>query len=274
MSPAATATMPAPVSPTPLSPPLPSMPPPHHACPMHTTSPSNPSSPPLQHGRPARQLSPYHPQPHHSGDSPDAHINATLREPFLVDVQNFASRRLDDNSWSEFEQMLLHWAGQIQTLTDNQRPNNNTMHAATRQYAARCRRSTHPSHVTSPQSAPNSTPPNRTRADVTPLQQPSSQRSGHQRLAERSRLLQRLYRQNPGACMRKILDDKPQCNCNIPGEDLTVHFTQHVRSCRPADNCAELAPGARNVRRHHGQQHLPIRSTGTTEESEEIGPWF
>ena len=138
--------------------------------------------------------------------------------------------------------MLLHWATQIQMATDTRQPTSASMHTATRQYASRRRRRSRATTQSSPSIpvAPDTIPPTISEPLTTEtapsqhnLPQSISQRSGRHRLAEQYRAFQRLYRQNPGACMKKILNDKPPCYCAIPDEELTVHFTTSYAAAVP-----------------------------------------
>ena len=182
----------------------------------------------------------YHPSA--ECNTPEAQVNSTLREPFLNDVHRFTTRPLDAAAWCEFEQVLLHWVTQIQMATDTRQPTSASMHTATRQYASRRRRRLRATTQSSPSIpvAPDTILPTISEPLTTEtapsqhnLPQSISQRSGRHRLAEQYRAFQRLYRQNPGACMKNILNDKPPCYCAILDEELTVHFTTSYAAAVP-----------------------------------------
>eukprot|EP00731_Ephydatia_muelleri_P021513 Em0014g104a len=57
--------------------------------------------------------------------------------------------------------------------------------------------------------------------------------SGHAKRATKSSFLQRLYRINPGACIRWLLDDKPPVYCTIIEEGITSHFAGTYAAAPP-----------------------------------------
>ncbi|KAL5509843.1 hypothetical protein EMCRGX_G005280 [Ephydatia muelleri] len=56
------------------------------------------------------------------------------------------------------------------------------------------------------------------------LGRPNNRASGYARRAARAKVLQRLYQANPGACMRRLLDNTPPVYCNIGEQELVAHY--------------------------------------------------
>eukprot|EP00731_Ephydatia_muelleri_P013789 Em0007g1099a len=78
--------------------------------------------------------------------------------------------------------------------------------------------------------ARDETPSDATTSNSSPAGRPEDRRyrrraSGRQRKAAKAKQQQRDYRLNPGACIRKILNDTPPVYCTIPEADLVNHFT-------------------------------------------------
>ena len=154
-------------------------------------------------------------------------MDETLRQPFYQELTPFTGRRLGNFEWVAFEEVLSRWSTAITKVVraQHQRPRNPTS-----QWARRRRRREQDG---SPEVRPN-TPPATTDSPPHPSQPtdtqdptaPSNNRaSGWARRAAKSKRLQRLYRVNPGACMRHLLDNTPPVHCAIPESDQVAHFS-------------------------------------------------
>ncbi|KAL5510004.1 hypothetical protein EMCRGX_G005468 [Ephydatia muelleri] len=90
---------------------------------------------------------------------------------------------------------------------------------------------------------------------------PSNHRaSGYARQAARAKVLQKLYQANPGACMRRLLDNTPLVFCNIGEQELVAHYTATLAEPPPlGPPPAWLFPD-----RHPGDTEVP----GATDEGD------
>ena len=150
-------------------------------------------------------------------------LDTSLRRPFLLDLAPFANRLLSDLEWSVFEETINRWSLAIQAAT-----------------SVRQQRSPHPSagwnrrkqrrSGSGPQTSPQAS------ADESVQAAPvnSTRRaSGWSRRAAKAAECQRLYRRNPGECVRRLLDDKSPVYCAIPEADLITHFGNTYATAPP-----------------------------------------
>ncbi|KAL5510051.1 hypothetical protein EMCRGX_G005521 [Ephydatia muelleri] len=64
---------------------------------------------------------------------------------------------------------------------------------------------------------------------------PNNRASGYARRAARAKVLQKLYQANPGACMRRLLDNTPPVYCSIGKQELVTHYTTVLAEPPPLD---------------------------------------
>ena len=151
-------------------------------------------------------------------------MDLTLRLPFHNELLPFAGRTLGEFEWVAFESTLERWTTAIKEVVTAQ--SHHPSHA-TSQWACRRRRrqAENPSQPRSP--PPASAPPDEPSQSAGPRGQgaPNNRASGRARHAARARALQRLYRANPGACMRQLLDNGPPVYCKIAEPEIVGHFT-------------------------------------------------
>ena len=114
-----------------------------------------------------------------------------------------AGRQLGNFEWVAFEEVLNRWTAAIKELVTapRHRPPNRTSQWARR----RSRRE---------QGA----------EQEQELGRPNNRASGYARRAARGKVLQKLYQANPGACMRRLLDNTPPVYCNIGEQELVAHY--------------------------------------------------
>ena len=167
---------------------------------------------------PSLPLAAYSPSTAPSADPTNEDINASLRAPFYSDVRAFYGRVLQGAEWEAFCKTLLSWAHKIRLSL----PTSQTSHPTTGWARRR-----HQGHRPPPsQSGYPDIPPSEDAAPRHPGERGHHRRaSGRQREAAKASQLQRSYRFNPGACIRKILDDTPPTYCTIPEPELIAHFS-------------------------------------------------
>ena len=146
-------------------------------------------------------------------------VNATLRAPFYSAVRAFDNRALQPSEWDDFCATLLFWADNIRLSLTQSRPQRPSTRRPPRSQQGR-----HSSL------ARDETPSDATTSNSSPAGRPEDRRyrrraSGWQREAAKAKQQQRDYCLNPGACIRKILNDTPPVYCTIPEADLVNHFT-------------------------------------------------
>ena len=115
--------------------------------------------------------------------------------------------------------MLQRWSSAIKEVVTAQRcrppPN------PTSQWAHRRRR--REQQTRSPSPDPELPPDPSQQAEE---ENPANTRASSQaRQAAKARFLQKLYRANPGVCMRCLLNNTPPVYCKIADQDLVQHFT-------------------------------------------------
>eukprot|EP00731_Ephydatia_muelleri_P034312 Em0054g35a len=167
---------------------------------------------------PSLPLAAYSPSTAPSADPTNEDINASLRAPFYSDVRAFYGRVLQGAEWEAFCKTLLSWAHKIRLSL----PTSQTSHPTTG-WARRRHQGRRPPPL---QSGYPDIPPSEDAAPRHPGERGHHRRaSGRQREAAKASQLQRSYRFNPGACIRKILDDTPPTYCTIPEPELIAHFS-------------------------------------------------
>ncbi|KAL5509854.1 hypothetical protein EMCRGX_G005293 [Ephydatia muelleri] len=198
------------------------------------TSQPPPTTPPAAHLTPPPSLGPSPPPIRAPGTltrisiDPDR-MDETLRHPFYQELTPFTGRHLGDFEWVAFEEVLLRWSTAIKEVVTAQRrrpPN------PTSQWARRRRR-----REQEAQGARSPTPaaePHEDPSQPSEEQGPTNNRaSGRARRAAKARRLQKLYRANPGICMRQLLDNTPRVYCAITEPELVAHFTATFTALQP-----------------------------------------
>ena len=134
-------------------------------------------------------------------------LDESLRLPFQHDIRPYSGRLLGQFEWVAFEETLNRWSAAIKVAVNirNQRPPNPTS-----QWAQRRRREQ------------QSTEPRR-----------NHRASGWARRAAESASIQRQYRANPSACIRRILTDSPPLYCKVAEEEMVAHFTTTYATSPP-----------------------------------------
>ena len=221
-----------------------------------TTSPTAHLTPPSSPGPPPPPVRAPGPLARISID-PDR-MDETLRHPFYQELTPFAGRRLGDLEWVAFEEVLLRWSTAIKEVVTAQqrRPPNPTSQWA------RCRRrreqEARGARSPTPDAAPQDDPPQE--PDEQDQGPTNNRASGRTRRAAKARRLQKLYRANPGICMRQLLNNTPRAYCAITEQELVAHFTTTFAAPPPlGPPPAWLFPG-----RHPGNTGVP----GTTDEGD------
>ena len=150
-------------------------------------------------------------------------MDQTLRLPFHNELLPFANRTLGEFEWVAFEGTLERWSTAIKEVVTAQ---SHHPSQATSQWARRRRRQTEnlsqqcsPSPASAPLEEPSQS------SERQDQNAPNNRASGRARHAARARTLQRLYRANPGACMRQLLDNGPPVYCKIAEPEIVGHFT-------------------------------------------------
>ena len=182
----------------------------HHSLGVNVTNPL----PPLARARGA---------PPRISIDPDR-MDETLRHPFHTELTPFITgRHLGDFEWVAFEETLQRWSTAIKEVVTAQRrrPPNPTSQWSRR----RRRREQETRGARSPTPTPEiSDDPSQPSEEQD--QGPTNNRaSGRARRAAKARRLQKLYRANPGVCMRQLLDNTPRVYCAIAEPELVAHFT-------------------------------------------------
>ena len=159
-------------------------------------------------------------------------MDPTLRLPFHQELLPFADRMLGDFEWVAFECVLDRWSTAIKevVIAQRRRPPHPTSQWARRQRRRQAGNQPQPQSPSPPPSLPPD-PSQSTEPQV--LNTPNNRASGRARQAAKSRYLQKLYRSNPGACMRRILDNGPPVYCTISEPDLVGHFTTNYAESPP-----------------------------------------
>ena len=124
-------------------------------------------------------------------------------------VTPFIGRRLGDFEWIAFEEVLSRWSNAIKEVVTapRHRPPNRTS-----QWAHRRRRREQEARSLSPATEPPADPTQPAEG----RDRPSNHRaSGYARQAARAKVLQKLYQANPGACMRRLLDNTHWCSATL-----------------------------------------------------------
>ena len=181
-------------------------------------------------------------------------MDSSLRMPFHQELLPFVDRRLGDYEWVTFEGVLERWSRAIKEVVTAQqsRPPHPTS-----QWARRRRRR---QAGNQPQSPPSPTLLSPEPSQPTEPQDSNNRASGRARRAAKSRRLQKLYRANPGVCMRRILDNSPPVYCTIGEQELVNHFTTIYAEPPPLDP----PPSWLFPDRHPGDPG----TTGTTDEGD------
>ena len=153
-------------------------------------------------------------------------MDETLRMPVYQELTPFSGRRLGAFEWVAFEEVLTRWSTAIREVVTAQhrRPPNPTSQWARRwRRRAQEREGCPPSPSPDPELPPD---PSQQTGEQEQTQNPTNTRaSGRARRAAKARHLQRLYRANPGVCMRRILEETPPVFCRISEPELVQHFT-------------------------------------------------
>ena len=152
-------------------------------------------------------------------------LDETLRMPFQQELLPFSDRLLGEFEWIAFEEVLRRWSTVIKDVVSahHRRPPNPTSQWARRR---RGRRSRQPeAHSPSPPSSLPADPSPHRDEQATPSTPLGNRASGRARHAAKAKYLQRFYHTNPGACMRRLLENGPPVYCKIAEADLVGHFT-------------------------------------------------
>ena len=186
-------------------------------------------------------------------------LDAILHLPFYQELPPFTNRHLGDFEWVAFEEVLSNWTAVVQSTVSAQRHNAANPSAGWRQRQRRCNSS---------EACP--APP-----DTSPDTHQSSQgatggrTSGHAKRAAKSSFLQRLYRVNPGACIRRLVDDKPSVYCTINEEGITSHFASTYAA---APRLAPPPPWVFKTRASSSTEGDVLNEAFTPDE--EVCPWY
>ena len=159
-------------------------------------------------------------------------MDETLRHPFHQELTPFTGRQLGNFEWVAFEEALLRWITAIKEVVTAQRrrpPN------PTSQWAQRRRRREHEAQGVR-------SPPPAEQLPADPAEETGYQTAttnnrapGRARRAAKARFLQKLYRANPGTCMRQLLENTPRIYCNIAEPELVAHYTNTFAAPPPLD---------------------------------------
>eukprot|EP00731_Ephydatia_muelleri_P013765 Em0007g1075a len=147
-------------------------------------------------------------------------MDETLRMSMYQELTPFSGRRLGTFEWVAFEEVLKRWSTAIKEVVTAQRrrpPNSTSQWARRRRRRAREREGRPPS--------PSPDPSQQTGEQEQTQNHTNTRASGRARQAAKARHLQRLYRANPGVCMRHLLVTTPPVFCKIPEPELVQHFT-------------------------------------------------
>eukprot|EP00731_Ephydatia_muelleri_P013793 Em0007g1103a len=137
----------------------------------------------------------------------------SLRQPFYQELTPFIGRQLGDFEWVAFEEVLSRWSAAIKeaVAAPRHRPPNRKS-----QWARRRRREQEAEPPADPLQPAEEQEQGRGR--------PNNRASGYTRRAARAKVLQKLYQANPGACMRRLLDNTPPVYCSIEALELVTHY--------------------------------------------------
>ena len=192
-------------------------------------------------------------------------MDETLRMPMYQELTPFSGRRLGTFEWVAFEEVLKRWSTAIKEVVTAQRrrpPNPTSQWARRRRRRAREREGRPPSPSPDPDLPPD---PSQQTGEQEQTQNPTNTRaSGRARQAAKARHLQKLYRANPGVCMRRLLVSTPPVFCKIPEPELVQYFTNTFAEPPPlGPPPAWLFPD-----RHPGDTGVP----GDTDEGDILQP--
>eukprot|EP00731_Ephydatia_muelleri_P013746 Em0007g1056a len=179
---------------------------------------ANPPTPPTSPGLPSPLACVPGPPPTITIDP--ERMDETLRIP-MYQVIPFSGRQLGAFEWVAFEEVLMQWSTAIREVVTAQHrrpPNPTSQWARRRMRRAREGEGCPPSPSPDPELPPD--PSQQTEVQEQDQNTTTTRASGRARRAAKARHLQRLYRANPGVCMRRLLETK--------GGDVTL-----VQNWRP-----------------------------------------
>ena len=158
-------------------------------------------------------------------------MDQTLRQPFYEELLPFAGRRLGDYEWIAFETVLERWTKAIKEVVTapRRRPPNRTS-----QWAQRRRRRGQEEQEDRPPYPAQDLPTDPADEQAQTPTTTNNRASGRARRAAKARHLQKLYRANPGVCMRRLLEgDTPPVYCAIAEPELVAHFSAALSTPLP-----------------------------------------
>ncbi|KAL5509857.1 hypothetical protein EMCRGX_G005296 [Ephydatia muelleri] len=158
-------------------------------------------------------------------------MDQTLRQPFYEELLPFAGRRLGDYEWIAFETVLERWTKAIKEVVTapRRRPPNPTS-----QWAQRRRRRGQEEQEDRPPYTAQDLPTDPADEQAQTPTTTNNRASGRARRAAKARHLQKLYRANPGVCMRRLLEgDTPPVYCAIAEPELVAHFSAALSTPLP-----------------------------------------
>lgn len=153
-------------------------------------------------------------------------VDETLRAPMYQELIPFSGRQLGAFEWVAFEEALRRWSTAIKEVVTAQhrRPPNPTSQWARRRWRrAREGEGRPPSPSPDPELPPD--PSQQIEVQGQNQNTTTTRASGWARRAAKARHLQRLYRANPGVCMRRLLETTPPVFCRISEPELVQHYT-------------------------------------------------